>query len=146
MVAVCLGPGGIPKGEVEAAEVGELGLVGDGHRFHLHGGPDRAVCLFDVETARELEGDGVRPTVPGDYGENLLTEGLDSRRLGPGERLAIGAEVVLEISDVRAPCKTLRGIDPRFPDLMLGRSGWLARVVQGGEVRPGDSVRHLSRA
>ena len=144
IVAVCLGPGGVPKPEVEAARVGELGLEGDGHRFHLHGGPDRAVCLFDVETARELERDGVRPLVPGDFGENLLTEGLDSRSLAIGDRLEVGDEVVLEISDVRAPCKTLRSVDARFPDLMLGRSGWLARVVTGGRVCRGDGIRKSS--
>ncbi|MCB9914161.1 MAG: MOSC domain-containing protein [Planctomycetes bacterium] len=146
VAAVCLGPGGVPKHEVESAEVGALGLAGDGHRFHLHGGPDRAVCLFSRELAALLEADGVRPIAPGDFGENLCTEGLDLGALRIGDRLAVGDALVLEISDVRTPCKTLRGIDARFPDLMVGRSGWLARVLTPGTVRRGDALRRLDAA
>ncbi|MCB9905191.1 MAG: MOSC domain-containing protein [Planctomycetes bacterium] len=92
VVAVCLGPGGIPKHPVAEARVGELGLDGDAHRYHLHGGADRAVCLFSVENYASLRGDGVACEPPGAFGENVLTEGLDEERLGIGDRLAIGDE------------------------------------------------------
>jgi MOSC domain-containing protein YiiM len=140
VVAVCLGPGGIPKREVEAARVGRLGLEGDGHRHRLHGGERRAVCLLSVEEVRALRADGVRDAGPGTFGENLLTEGLDLARLVPGDRLAVGDEVVLEVDDVREPCGTLKSVDARFPDLMVGRSGLLCRVVTGGEVRRGHAI------
>jgi len=146
VLAVCLGPGGIPKHPVDSAEVVELGLVGDAHRFRFHGGAHRAVCLFSIEDYRALEADGVRATPPGAYGENLLTEGLDYARLAAGDRLRVGAVVELEIHDVREPCKTLKPIDARFPNLMLGRSGFLCRVVRGGSVRPGDAVERVERA
>ena len=143
VLAVCLGPGGIPKHAVESAVVGELGLVGDAHRFRFHGGPKRAVCLFSIEDYRALERDGVRATPPGAYGENLLTEGLDYARLSAGDRLRVGAEVELDIHDVREPCKTLNPLDARFPNRMLGRSGFLCRVVRGGTVRPGDRIERV---
>lgn len=140
VLAVCVGPGGIPKHPVEAAEVVELGLAGDAHRFPYHGGAHRAVCLFAIEDYRRLEVDGVRATPPGAYGENLLTDGLDYALLVAGDRLRVGEEVLLEIHDVREPCKTLKPIDARFPNLMLGRSGFLCRVLRGGLVRPGDAI------
>lgn len=140
IVAVCLGEGGIPKRPVDEGVVGELGLEGDRHRYVLHGGPDRALCLLSVEATRELERDEVTATAPGGYGENLLTEGLDLSELRPGDLLDVGAEVRLQLSDVREPCKVLQSIDRRFPDLMLGRSGWMARVLSGGRVRPGDRI------
>ncbi|MEO0652749.1 MAG: MOSC domain-containing protein [Planctomycetota bacterium] len=140
IVAVCLGPGGIPKRSVERARVGELGLEGDGHRYRLHGGRDRALCLLSVAEVRALEADGVRVVGPGAFGENLLYEGLDPRDLRPGDRLRVGAEVELELTDVREPCKVLRAIDARFPDLMLGRSGHLARVLRPGAVAAGDAL------
>ena len=59
VLAVCLGAGGIPKAPVDAGTVGELGLEGDKHRFHLHGGPNRAMCLFSIEDYRSLQADGV---------------------------------------------------------------------------------------
>lgn len=146
VLAVCLGPGGIPKQSVESAVVEELGLVGDRHRFKFHGGANRALCLFAIEDYRSLRRDGVACEAAGSFGENLLTEGLDYAKLRPDDELAVGDEVVLAIHDVREPCGTLKKVDKRFPDLMLGRSGYLCRVVRGGVVRPGMTIRATSSA
>lgn len=140
VLAVCLGPGGVPKFPVESAVVEELGLVGDRHRFKLHGGAHRAVCLFAIEDYATLRRDGVPCENPGTFGENLLTEGLDYASLRPGDELAVGDEVVISIHDVREPCGTLKKLDKRFPDLMLGRSGFVCRVVHGGTVRAGMAI------
>ena len=144
VVSVCIGPGGIPKRAVPEAPVGPTGLEGDGHRFHLHGGEDRAVCLFSLEDYRALQAEGVACTPPGAFGENLLTEGLDYAQLDVGDRLAVGDEVLLEIHDVREPCKTLKPIDARFPELLIGRSGWLCRVITPGVLRAGAPIRRTS--
>jgi hypothetical protein len=141
VLAVCLGPGGIPKFAVDSAVVERLGLVGDKHRFIGHGGANRAVCLFAIEDYVKLRNDGVPCEKPGTFGENLLTEGLDYAALRPDDELLVGDEVRLAIHDVREPCGTLKKVDKRFPDLMIGRSGLLCRVVNGGVVRPGMTVR-----
>lgn len=144
VVAVCLGPGGIPKQPVASTVVTELGLVGDKQRYtKVHGGANRAVCLFSLEDYRSLQADGVKVEPPGAFGENLLTEGLDYTRMRPGDRLSVGEELVIEIHDVREPCGTLKSVDARFPNLMLGRSGFVCRVVTGGTVRAGMNVRHV---
>ena len=93
VLAVCLGPGGIPKRAVESAIVGELGLDGDAHRFRGHGGKNRAVCLFAIEDYATLRRDGVGCDAPGTFGENVLTEGLDYGELiraGDMNAFAIG--------------------------------------------------------
>jgi MOSC domain-containing protein YiiM len=84
--------------------------------------------------------------VPGSFGENLLIDGLDFGALRPGDRLAIGDEVVIEVHGVREPCGTLRPLDRRFPDLMAGRSGFVCKVVREGRVANGDAVAVLARA
>ena len=143
VLAVCLGPGGIPKPAVEEAEVDGIGLAGDGHRFDRHGGRDRAVCLFSIEDYRSLQRDEVACREPGAFGENLLTEGLDYGALLAGDRLIVGEEdggVELEIFDVREPCGTLKKVDRRFPELMVGRSGFVCRVIRGGTVRAGQRI------
>lgn len=142
--AVCVGPGGIPKHPLERVELGPLGLAGDAHRYKGHGGPDRAVCILFEQDYAELEREGVRTNGPGTFGENLLIAGIDRNRLRPGDRLHIGerdAGVVIEIHDVREPCKTLRPLDARFPSLMLGRSGFVCRVVRAGLLERGQPVR-----
>ena len=138
-----MGPGGIPKRVVDEAVIGELGLDGDGHRFELHGGKYRAVCLLAEEEVRLLEKDGVDNCEPGAFGENLRIEGIDLDSLVPGDRLSIGDEVELRLHDLREPCKTLQSVDSRFPDLMIGRSGILCEVIRGGSVRPGQAIRVL---
>jgi len=145
VLAVCLGSGGVPNRSVENAKLKKRGLVGDGHDHHRHGGRERAVCLFSIEDYRTLQRDGVACDEPGTFGENLLIEGLDFRALRAGERLAVGPRVVLEIHDVREPCDTLKSLDARFPELMVGRSGFVCRVVRGGKLLPGQSVSLVER-
>lgn len=136
-----MGSGGLPNHPVESAQVNELGLVGDQHAHDFHGGRERAVCLFSSEDYARLARDRVTPFSVGSYGENVLTEDLDFEQLSPGDVLAIGPEVLLEIHDVRSPCSTLKQQDGRFPDLMLGRSGFLCRVLQGGLLEPGMAIQ-----
>jgi MOSC domain-containing protein YiiM len=144
VLAVCVSRGGIPKHPVASARVGELGLEGDAQRYSFHGGANRAVCLFSIEDYERLARDGVVAKAPGAYGENVLTQGLDYESLRCGDRLEIGGDVRLEIHDVREPCKTLRAIDARFPNLMLGRSGFLCRVLRGGELRAGMKIERVA--
>lgn len=141
VLAVCVGPGGVRKHAVATAEVGELGLAGDKQRFRFHGGPNRAVCLFSIEDCRALQHDGVTCESPGTFGENVLTEGLDYRALRPDDVLTIGDVVRIAIHDVREPCKALKSVDTRFPNLMLGRSGFVCRVITGGTIAAGMPVR-----
>ena len=145
MLAVCVGSGGIPNHAVESARVKKLGLAGDRHRYPRHGGRERAVCLFSIEDYRSLRRDGVVCDEPGTFGENLLVEGVEFRGLRAGDRLTVGTQVLLEIHDVREPCATLKPLDSRFPELMVGRSGFVCRVLRGGEVRAGQSVSLVER-
>ncbi|MEE8466826.1 MAG: MOSC domain-containing protein [Planctomycetota bacterium] len=145
VLAVCSGTGGVPNHTVECAKVKKRGLVGDRHHQPRHGGRERAVCLFSIEDYRSLQRDGVVCDEPGTFGENLLVEGLDFRVLRAGDRLAVGLRVVLEIHDVREPCATLKVLDARFPELMVGRSGFVCRVVRGGELQPGQSISLVVR-
>jgi MOSC domain-containing protein YiiM len=139
VLAVCVGSGGIPKPSVKAASVSTLGLDQDGHRFEGHGGANRAVCLFFTNDYATLRSDGVDCEAPGTFGENLLVEGIDPALLRAQDCLQIG-DVLLEIHDIREPCHTLKRVDQRFPDLMVGRSGYVCRVLESGVLRTGDSV------
>jgi MOSC domain-containing protein YiiM len=162
VLAVCVGPGGIPKRAVDGAFVSENGLEGDRQRMRMHGGANRAVCLFSIEDYRSLQRDQVACEAPGAFGENVLTEGLDFTQLSAGDELVIGdadsiaaferaAErnaahedvVRIAIHDVREPCGTLKSIDKRFPDLMVGRSGFMCRVVTPGHLRPGMTIARV---
>ena len=139
--------GGVPKRAVERAVLGERGLEGDAVRHKkIHGGPQRAVCLYALERilALQEEGGGV---FPGALGENVTVVGLDWDRVVPGARLAIG-ETLLEVTSYTTPCATTApytcGDKTRFhQDHRPGWSRVYAKVLEGGALEPGMPVRLL---
>jgi len=133
-------PGGMPKLPVLFARVTADGVDGDKQRNRkYHGGPDRAVCLFSTELYDRLRSLGIG-LQHGAVGENFTTTGIDLQRLGKGDRLKVGDECVIEITNVRVPCASLRKWDADLPELIVGYSGWVAKVVVDGTVRPGDPI------
>jgi MOSC domain-containing protein YiiM len=138
--------GGVPKLPIDEDEVTLVGLAHDHQRLRkLHGGPERALCLFPIERIDALRAEG-HPIVPGAVGENITTEGLDWDTVIPGARFAIGASVVIEIASYTEPCnqiasafagRSFRRIDQlRYP-------GWArvyARVLHVGHVKVGDRI------
>lgn len=150
VLRVNVSPGGVPKEPVAGpVRVGRLGLEGDRHRADtVHGGPHRAVSLFAIEAIRRVAAEG-HPISPGSTGENLTTEGIELATLEPGTRLAVGTELVLELSKPAMPCDTI--VDS-FRDRRSGRISILrhpldsrvyARVVREGPVCAGDEIRVL---
>ncbi len=143
------GERGLPKPEVESALVTPAGLDGDYNRYRqekLAGDPDSAVLLVPAELLEALgrEGWALRP---GDLGENLTTRGIPYEELREGRRLAVGDEVVLELTRLCQPCEflaVLPGVGPaRVAEAvraLVDRRGRYARVVAGGRVRRGDPI------
>ena len=141
--------GGVPKLPVTEAEVSTNGLIGDRQAHpRIHGGPDKALCLFSLELIEELRREG-HTLAPGSCGENITIKGLDWSELKPGVRLALGDEVVVEITSYTNPCNSLteffikgdyrRIAQKKHP----GYSRLYARVIQTGVLRTGQTVRVL---
>lgn len=129
---------------------GGSGLAGDAicDTDH-HGGPDQAVYAYAREDLEVWAAQLGRPLRGGFFGENLTTIGLDVDGAVIGERWAIGADLVLQVTAPRIPCVTfeaqvgLPGWVKRFT--AHGVPGAYLRVLVPGEVRAGDEVRVLER-
>lgn len=143
VTAVCVSPGGIPKSTVNAVRVTPQGLAGDGHAHAKHDRPQRAISLFDLEILTQLQREGF-PLYPGAIGENLTVAGLHVQRLPPGTLLEIG-DVLLRLEEPRKPCYVLDAINPCLKDVIVGRCGYMASVVQGGVIKPGMEIVDVSR-
>ncbi len=141
-------PGGVPKLPIFSARVTKTGIEGDGHTYSGHGGPEKALCLYSLERIIELQHEG-HPIFPGSTGENLTIAGLDWSRVAPGDRFAIGDEVVMQIASYTEPCGKIAGSfrDGRIERMAQGNHpGWArlyARVLAEGTIVPGDAVRPL---
>ncbi|MFI9270053.1 MOSC domain-containing protein [Kitasatospora sp. NPDC052896] len=138
-------------GPVEVAEpAAGSGLTGDAIcDGRHHGGPDQAVYAYAWEDLTGWSGELGRDLVPGVFGENLTTEGLDVNGALIGERWRVGERLLLEVSAPRIPCRTFaewlgeRGWVRRFTERAL--PGAYLRVIEPGAVRPGDPVTVVHR-
>ncbi|TKS58739.1 MAG: sulfurase [Nitrospira sp.] len=138
--------GGVPKRPVLEARVSKTGVEGDRQRnLKVHGGPDRAVCLFSLDLLERLQDEG-HPIDAGSSGENLTVAGLEWELIRPGVVLSVGPDVRLEVKNYTGPCSHNA---PWFRDGDYQRisqkknPGWsrvYAKVLEGGIVRPGDAV------
>jgi MOSC domain-containing protein YiiM len=138
--------GGVPKRPVIKARVTKTGVEGDRQRnLKVHGGSDRAVCLFSLEILERLQDEG-HPIDAGSSGENLTLAGLAWDLIGPGVRLSVGPEVQLEVTSYTVPCShnALWFLDGDYQRISQKKNqGWsrvYAKVLEGGVVRPGDKV------
>jgi MOSC domain-containing protein YiiM len=139
VIAVNISDGGIPKRNVGQAEVTADGLVGDGQAHAKHRRPHRAVTIMDIELIAQLAAEGYE-VGPGTLGENLTVRDLHVQQLSVGDRLHFDQGPVLELAEVRRPCFVLDAVDPQLKDNVVGRCGYLCRVVQGGTFRVGQQI------
>ncbi|HEY9403142.1 MAG TPA: MOSC domain-containing protein [Pyrinomonadaceae bacterium] len=141
--------GGVPKLPVREAQLTPTGLSGDRQRYPIiHGGPQRALCLYSLEVIQALQAEG-HPIYPGSIGENVTVAGLDWSELAPGRRLALGDEVVIELTSYANPCRNIRKSfgDGKFKRVSqkerAGESRLYARVIRTGRLAVGQQVRVL---
>jgi MOSC domain-containing protein YiiM len=143
--------GGVPKRPVLEAVITKAGVEGDRQRnLKLHGGSDRAVCLYSQDLIERLQDEG-HSIEAGSSGENLTLAGLEWEKLQPGDRLQIGPAVQIEIMSYTAPCdqnaQWFRDRDSKRVSQKMnpGWSRFYAKVLREGVVRPGDAVEVMSR-
>jgi MOSC domain-containing protein YiiM len=120
----------------EARALEGRGFEGDRHGKRKPGGK-RQLLLLD-----EASHGGLRVGV-GELKENVVLAGLPLESLPPGQRLALGEEVVVELTEPCVPCSKLERVRPGLLKASWGRRGQLAKVLRGGTVREGDAARLL---
>lgn len=127
---------GVVKHPVPVGVVTPLGLEGD-----AHGGPwHRQISLLAVESLRKLGEQAGRSFQPGEFAENLTTEGLDLAGACLRDRFRIGA-VELEVTQIGKECHGSGcAIFREVGRCVMPKEGLFTRVLRGGEIRPGASV------
>jgi len=115
------------------------GLVGDAH---ADGGTHRQVSLLAIESIEKMHRLGFM-IGPGDFAENLTSEGIDLVSLPIGTRLSIGKEIVLEVTQIGKECHTGCAIYRQIGKCIMPKEGVFAQVIHGGLVRAGDSIKVL---
>ncbi|MCX5970050.1 MAG: molybdopterin-binding protein [Coprothermobacterota bacterium] len=132
---------GTRKKEIrEGLLVAEFGLKGDAHAGPWH----RQVSLLAEESIAKMRCRGIELDF-GDFAENLTTRGLDLPELPVGTQLALGTDVLLEVTQIGKECHQSCEIRRLVGDCVMPREGIFARVLSGGTVRAGDPIRVLEK-
>ena len=134
--AVCISPArGTEKRPVEKGIfIKDFGIENDAHAGSWH----RQVSLLSCEKVDAFNEKGAAVT-DGDFGENLLVEGIDFRLLPVGTILKAGT-VSLRITQIGKECHSSCAIRRRVGDCIMPREGVFAEVLASGEIRPGDRM------
>jgi len=111
------------------------GLAGDAHAGDWH----RQVSLLALESIDKMRAAGAQ-VKPGDFAENITTQGLAVDALPVGTRFRIGQEAELTITQIGKTCHAGCAIRELVGDCIMPREGVFARVDKGGVVRPGDLI------
>jgi MOSC domain-containing protein YiiM len=131
-VAAAKGRRKTPRDEIVL--VVDHGVRGDGHAGPWH----RQVSLLALESIDAMRARGL-DVGPGDFAENVTTEGVAVATLPVGSRLRLG-EASVEVTQIGKICHDRCAIYRQAGDCVMPREGIFARVLEGGRLRAGDEV------
>jgi len=114
--------------------IAEHGVEGDAHAGPWH----RQVSLLADESVATMRAQGLE-VGPGAFGENVTTEGIVVHQLPVGTQLRMG-EALLEVTQIGKVCHDRCVIYQQAGDCVMPREGIFVRVLEGGDVRPGDAI------
>lgn len=136
------------KGLVTEAMLRTTNFDGDGQAdLNLHGGPDRAVCVYSFDHYTFWEEWSGTKLAPGAFSENLTISGVRETDICIGDTFKCG-EALVQVSQPRLPCTKLAGKHGRqdLPDAIRAKlyTGFYLRVLEGGSVRVGDLFEKIT--
>ena len=120
----------------EASIKTDFGIEGDAHassKWH------RQVSLLALESIRKVQAKGLKVN-PGDFAENITTEGIDLITLPVGTKMIIGNDIEVEVSQIGKVCHTRCEIYNQTGDCIMPKEGIFVKVLKGGKIKEGDEI------
>ncbi len=139
ILAICISEKkGVQKSPVDSAVLLEdWGIEGDAHGGKWH----RQVSLLSFEKIEDFRAKGADVDF-GAFGENLVVEGFDLRKIPVGSRFQIG-DVLLELTQIGKECHSHCAIFHAVGDCIMPREGVFTKVLKGGSIKVGDEIQLL---
>lgn len=114
----------------------DKGLKDDAHAGFMH----RQVSLLAQESINKIKNMGI-DVVPGDFAENLTTEGIDLPSLPIGTKLLVGDGIILRVTQIGKECHARCAIFQQVGDCVMPREGIFTEVLTEGEIKVGDTIK-----
>lgn len=141
IVAICISEKkGVQKKDIKQCKLIENhGLEGDAHAGSWH----RQISLLSKEARLVMENKGAKLN-DGDFGENLLTEGIDFANIKVGKKLRLGKDALVRVTQIGKECHDRCSIYYQVGDCIMPREGIFAEVLKGGEIKIDDDIEFLN--
>ena len=115
------------------------GLLNDAHAGNWH----RQVSLLGIESIQKMEEMGIDGLTPGQFAENITTEGITLYELPIGTKLKVG-EVLLEVTQIGKECHNGCQIKQLVGECVMPKEGIFAKVLEEGHIKTGDSIINMN--
>jgi MOSC domain-containing protein YiiM len=129
---------GVRKKPVDSVVIKEnYGIETDAHaseKWH------RQISLLALESIEKMQAMGLK-VGPGDFAENITTQGIDLPILPIGTKITIGGEVEVEVSQIGKVCHTRCAIYHQAGDCVMPKEGIFVKVMKGGTIKKGDEIK-----
>ena len=80
----------------------------------------------------------------GDFGENVLTEGVDFANILVGNELRLGGDALVRVTQIGKECHDRCNIYYQVGDCIMPREGIFAEVLKGGEIKIDDDIEFIN--
>lgn len=128
---------GVKKDNVRSAQLkAGHGIEGDAHAGEWH----RQVSLLASESIDKMTEAGL-DVGPGDFAENITTEGVDLSRLAVGTRIRLGKNTLVEVTQIGKECHDRCAIYFQAGDCVMPKEGIFVKVLRGGMISTGDGIK-----
>ncbi|MBY0121357.1 MOSC domain-containing protein [Bacillus sp. S/N-304-OC-R1] len=134
--------------------VTEVMLTKDGFRGdtvgnrEVHGGPDRAVCLYPLEHYQKWEEEFQKSLKRPAFGENICVANHQEKDVFIGDTFKLG-EAIIQVSQGRVPCASIskhNGVNQLLGRVVeTGYTGYFFRVLEEGLVNEESSIELIDR-
>lgn len=118
----------------QATVIENRGIMGD-----AHAGSKRQISLLPFEAFDTVRAH-LPEIAPGDFAENITTRGMDFSSVAVGDRLRIGTDVRLVVTQIGKECHDDCYIKRAVGQCIMPRLGVFASIVSGGSIRVGDKI------
>ena len=125
----------VPEAQLEI----DHGIVGDAHAGKWH----RQISLLNFESIAEVIAQGVMVS-PGDFAENITTEEIDIKKIKVGDKLLLGKDAIIEITQIGKKCHSKCEIFKQLGDCIMPKDGLFAKVIKSGSIKAGDIIEVIN--
>lgn len=128
---------GMRKKAIDTAVLKDnYGIESDAHASETW---HRQVSLLALESIDKMRAKGLK-VGPGDFAENITTQGISLVDLPVGTKMTIGKDAEVEVSQIGKLCHNRCAIYHQAGDCVMPREGIFVKVLKGGTIKTGDEI------